>query len=65
MDALLYLGIGAVAVLASLVVVLSDPTVLEQYGPEPTAPPLLGPPPLDEDEAENDDAYDPFENWGV
>jgi hypothetical protein len=64
MHALLYLGIGAAALLGALAITFGDDR-LEQYAPVAEAPPLPGPPPLDEgqDDDADDDAF--TSNWGV
>ncbi|MGI5418683.1 hypothetical protein [Actinomadura luteofluorescens] len=65
MHNLIYLSVGAAALVGALAMVFGDDLV-EQYTPVAEAPPLPGPPPLDEDQ--DDDALDvddPYENWGV
>ncbi|MEV0660156.1 hypothetical protein ACIBI3_02215 [Actinomadura luteofluorescens] len=63
MHALIYLAVGTVAGLGALAMVYGDPTALEQYTPVAEAPPLPGPPPLDDDQDDADDAF--TSNWGV
>lgn len=63
MHNLIYLAVGAAALIGALAIAFGDDLV-PQYGPVAEAPPLPGPPPLDEDQ--DDDADDAFtSNWGV
>jgi hypothetical protein len=65
MHNLIYLAVGAAAVLGTLAMVYGDPTALEQYTPVAEAPPLPGPPPLDEDHDDDPDAENDVypRNW--
>ena len=63
MHALLYLSISAAALLGTLAMVYGDPTALEQYTPVAEAPPLPGPPPLDEDQDDDAEADVYARDW--